>query len=434
VTDAELDAQAIRDDTPVPGDGVLTMVRDRRGMRGSLLPSVAVDLAVGVLIAGVLGGSMLLLHHRSNAPVVSSGTARHPTVTPGATTAGTTVMPRLAYTLPSGDQTPSFLAGDPKRRGVWFITGTDTGTSLVFVSVVPSEDHVYSVHAYYPLGAAGGIAVASDGTVWAGVNMVLIHLDPTTGAVTTYRVPTPGDSRAAEAYNPPSIKGTHFINALAVTGTDTVALAIEDADQVVVFHNGRFADWSVPANTVPEDVAYLEDGTLGVSLGDYNTHYRDIVAAFTPAGARSVSPLIDVWNLVSTGTQFVTVTNQMLVFDARAHVTATVPFVPTINPRPIDISELGILPNGDLMMEGWDGVLVANLTSGATVDMRFPRVTCPDQSSISIPVGVSAPTPYPAGYLCTRAPQLVAADGAGDVWMTLGNQSEIDVLDRVGAK
>jgi hypothetical protein len=111
-----------------------------------------------------------------------------------------------------------------------------------------------------------------------------------------------------------------------------------------------------------------------------------------------------------------------------------VPFVPTINPRPIDISELGILPNGDLMMEGWDGVLVANLTSGATVDMRFPRVTCPDQSSISIPVGVSAPTPYPAGYLCTQAPQLVAADGAGDVWMTLGNQSEIDVLDRVGAK
>jgi len=107
------------------------------------------------------------------------------------------------------------------------------------------------------------------------VNMVLIHLNPTTGAVTRYRVPTPSDSAAAEAYNPPFVKGTHYISAVAVTGSNTVALAIADSDQVVVFHSGRFADWSLPTNTVPEDVAYLGDGTLGVALGDFNTHYRD---------------------------------------------------------------------------------------------------------------------------------------------------------------
>jgi hypothetical protein len=343
------------------------------------------------------------------------------------------VMPKLAYTLPANQQTPSFLGADPKRRGVWFITGTDSGTSIVYVSVNPSQDRRYSLHAYYPLGVAGGIAVASDGTVWAGLNMVLIHLNPTNGVVTTFRIPTPGDSAAAEAYNPASVKGTHFVTAVAVTGTDTVALAIEDADQVVVFHAGRFADWSLPRNTVPEDVAYLDDGTLGVTLADFNTHHRDRLVTFTAGGTGSESPLVDVWNVVSTGTRFVTVTGQMLIFNARAQLTATVPFVPAIRPSPIDISALGILPDGTLMMAGWDGVIVANVSGGMTIDLRFPRVTCPDLSSISPPVGAPTMTPYPAGYRCTQAPELVASDGAGDVWMTLGNPSEIDLLERVGA-
>jgi hypothetical protein len=335
--------------------------------------------------------------------------------------------------VPAAEGGPTFFGADPKRRGVWFVTGTDAVTSIVFVSVDPSQDRVFSVHAYYPLGVEGGIAVASDGTVWAGVNMVLIHLNPTTGAVTTYRVPTPGDSAAAEAYNPPFAKGRHDISGLAVTGTDTVALAIADADQVVVFHNGRFIDWSLPKNTVPADVAYLHDGTLGVTLDDFNTHHRDRVVTFAPNGARSESQLTDVWNLVSTGTEFVTVTNQMIVFDARAQVTATVPFVPAIKPSPIDISALGILPNGDLMMEGWDGVLVTSLSSGTTVDLRFPSVACSEPPSIGIPPGFT-PLPSSAGRLCAQKPQLVASDGAGDVWMVLTNQSEIAVLEGVGAK
>lgn len=405
-----------------------------RGERGRLLPSVGVGIAVGVLVAAVVGGSMLVFRHSGPPIAVPSGAAHHAAPTPVPSPSGPTVTPKVVYTLPAGENPPFFLGADPKRRGVWFVTGTDAVTSIVFVSVNPSQDRVFSVHAYYPLGAAGGIAVASDGSVWAGVNMVLIHLDPSTGAVTTYRVPTPGDSGAAEAYNPPSVKGTHYISAVAVTGTSTVALAIADADQVVVFHNGRFADWSLPTNTVPEAVAYLDDGTLGAALADFNTHHRDRVVTFTPSGARSESQLVEVWNLVSTRNQFVTVANQMVVFNARARITATVPFVPEIKPSPIEISALGILPNGDLMMEGWDGVLVASLSTGTTVDLRFPRVACPDRSSISWPPGVPTPTPYPVGYFCAQQAQLVASDGAGDVWMTLGNSSEIEVLEEVGAK
>ncbi|MFZ2034564.1 MAG: hypothetical protein WAW53_12480 [Candidatus Dormiibacterota bacterium] len=401
---------------------------------GRLLRSVGVGIAVAVLVAAVVGGSMLVFRHGGSAPTVPTFPAHHATPSPVPTAAGPTVMPKVVYTVPVGSQPPSFLGADPKRQGVWFITGTDAATSIVFVSVNPSQDRVFSLHTYYPLGVDGGIAVASDGTVWAGINMVLIHLNPTTGAVTKYRVPTPGDSAAAEAYNPPFVKGTHAITAVAVTGIDTVALAISNADQVVVFHAGRFVDRSLPTNTVPEDVAYLADGTLGVALADFNTHHRDRVVTFTPSGARSESQLVDVWNLVSTGTQFVSVTTQMVVFNAHAQLIAMVPFVPAIKPYPISISALGILPNGALMMEGWDGVLVASLSSGTTVDLRFPRVDCSGPSSISYPPGVSPPTPYPAGYLCAQKAQLVASDGAGDVWMVLGNPSEIDVLEGVGGK
>jgi hypothetical protein len=425
--DSRLDK--FRSAAPAPDE--LNTARPVAPGRGRLLPSLAVGLAVGVLIAAVLGGSMLLLHR--SAPVTPSGVARHPKATPRQTAPGPTVMPRVAYTVPAGDQPPFFLAADPKRRGVWFVTGTDAGTAIVHVSVIPSHSHVYSLHAYYPLGASGGIAVASDGTVWAGVNMMLIHLTPRSGAVTTYRMPMPGDKDAAEVNNPPSMD-PHFVNAVAVNGTDTVALAIWDADQVVVFHHGRFTDWSLPANTVPGDVAYLDDGTLGVALLDYTTHYEDTVVTFTPTGTRSESPRIDVTSLVSTGRHFVTTTNQIIAFDARAQITATVPFVPAIKPYPLAGSGLGILPNGDLIVEGWHGVLVANLSSGVTTDMRFPRGTCPDLRGISIPPGTRPPTPYPAGYLCDQAPQLMATDGAGDVGLTLGNQSEIDVLEGVGLK
>jgi hypothetical protein len=401
---------------------------------GRLLRSVGVGIAVAVLLAAVLGGSMLVFRHSGSAPAVPSVPAHRATPSPAPKAAGPTVTPTVAYTVPADSQPPAYFGADPKRRGVWFVTGTDAATSIVFVSVNPSQDRVFSLHTYYPLGVDGGIAVASDGTVWAGINMVLIHLNPTTGAVTKYRVPTPGDSGAAEAYNPTFAKGTHSITAVAVTGTDTVALAMLDADQVVVFHAGRFVTWPLPTNTVPHDVAYLNDGTLGVSLADYNTHHFDRVVTFAPNGKRSESPLVDVMNLVSTGMQFVSVANQILVFNADAQLSATVPFVPAVKPSPIDISALGILPNGDLMMEGWDGVLVSSLSNGATVDLRFPRVTCPDQSSIAIPPGVTPPTPYPAGYLCTQKAQLVASDGTGDVWMVLDNSSEIDVLEGVGTR
>jgi hypothetical protein len=406
---------------PMTHDGETGPTGGRR-QAGRLVPSVGVGIAVAVLVAAVLGGSLLVLRHAGQTPAPSSA-ATHATTTSSVPT----VTPKVVYALPGNSQPPEFFGADPKRRGVWFVTGTITTESIVFVSVDPNQDRAFPLHAHYSYGIAGGIAVAGDGTVWVGIRMALIHLDPTTGAMTTYPVPTPGDSAAAEAYNPSWIKGTHFINAVAVTGTDTVALAIQDADQVVLFRGGRFVDWSLPVTTVPKDVAYLNDGTLGVSLSDFKTHQFDRLVTYTPSGARSESQLVDVGNLISTGTQFVSsepLADQVTVFNAHAQLTATVRFVPAITPNS---SGLGILPDGELVAGGGDGVLIANLPSGATVDLRFPGVACPN------PISFSVPPSYPPGHLCEQTPLVVATDGAGDVWMVLSNHPQkVDVLEGVG--
>jgi len=140
---------------------------------------------------------------------------------------------------------------------------------------------------------------------------------------------------------------------------------------------------------------------------------------------------------VSTGTHFVTVANRMLVFNAHAQLTATVAFVPAVKPNLINNSGLGILPDGDLIVGSGNGLLRASLSNGTTVNLLFPLVSCPDRSSISIPVlpsGTPTLTPFPAGSRCAQAPQLVASDGAGDVWLFLGDQTEIDVVEGVESR
>jgi sugar lactone lactonase YvrE len=298
---------------------------------------------------------------------------------------------------------------------VWFVTGNTVTESIVFAGIDPTQSRAFPLPAHYSFGSSMGIAVASDGSVWAGIDLALLHLNPTTGLITTYRVPITSN-------------GFRVITAIAVSGTDTVALAIDDDDDVVLFRAGRFVTWSLPVNTQPEDVAYLNDGTLGVSLSDLNTHTYDRVVTYTPTGVRRESAPVDVYHLASNGTEFVSVDDQIVTFNARAQLTATLPFVPTLKPKVLIISPLAVLPNGKLLLRSGDGVLVASLTTGATYVVQLPRVACPTAISSS-----AGGTSSPAGSLCEEYPDVVTSDGAGDLWMLLANETQIDVVPGFGA-
>ena len=340
--------------------------------------------------------------------------------------ASSTIVPLFTYTLPADYQPPSSLAGDPSGDGAWFLSGSDKVTAILFASSTPSKDRNYPLQKSLVLGADSGIAIAPDGTVWAGAQQTLVHLVPATGALTEYAVPTPSDSASAESYRPTSVQGTHDIVSIAVSNSGSVAIAQSAAAQVTVLRNGTFSSWPLPANTAPVDVAYLEDGTLGVGLADYATHHVDKVATFSQAGGRALTEGVAGSHMVGHGDRFLTVTDHIIAIDNQARVAATVSLSSATNhAQPITVRPITVLPSGNIAEPSTDGVLLANVSNGQTTDERLPMGPCVP-SSAALPPGVTTPA-SPAS--CPSSPLLVAADGSHNLWLVLPQrQNEIAVV------
>lgn len=75
--------------------------------------------------------------------------------------------------------------------------------------VLTGADNVYQ--------AESGLAVTSAGMVWLGINVTLTRLDPSTGAVQTWRIPAPGDNPAAESFRPTDTQGQYLVQAIAAS-------------------------------------------------------------------------------------------------------------------------------------------------------------------------------------------------------------------------
>ncbi|MHB8719052.1 MAG: hypothetical protein ACYDAC_09210 [Candidatus Dormibacteria bacterium] len=297
---------------------------------------------------------------------------------------------------------------------MWFLAGSDRQTSIFHVTPDPSRDRVYPLSKILALGADSAVSVGPDGTVWVGVNMTLIHLVPATAAVTLFDVPTPADSSTAESYRPASVRGAHDVTSLAVSRSGDVALAISAAEQIVILSNGAFSTWSLPPATTPVSVAYLTDGTLGASLADYSTHHVDEIVTRSP-DAVAYRGHVSVPDLAATSTRFVTVNDgDVAAIDGHARVSRTMPLALSgTTDQPITVRSATALPSGNVALPSRDGVLFVDVWSGQTTDAQLPKTTC-GGSTVGLPAGV---TPLPSSGTCAVSPLLLAADGAGNVWM-----------------
>lgn len=328
--------------------------------------------------------------------------------------------PQLTYAVPSGYTVPSSLAASPSGTGVWFIAGSDTDTAIFYVSPLPSEDRTYNLGRTFPIGEYTAIAVAPDRSVWAGVNMTLVHLYPATGKVTMYDVPSPQDNAAAESYRPPSVQGAHYITALSVNPVGAVALAISASAQVTLFEHGVFSAWPLPANTGPVDVAYLPDGTLGINLANYASHHTDEVATFTATGDRTLSATVSAPHLVARGSSFVSVSSVQTTLDRRANVTSATPLhLSGAQAQPVTAVQPTVLQTGTVVIPSTDGILLT-LPTGGTTDVAFPAVPCFSRSG-SLPPHVQPPL---SSAVCHESPVVVAADAADNVWMLLPDHAD----------
>jgi hypothetical protein len=343
--------------------------------------------------------------------------------------------PSTAYTLPLGYTMPSSFAGSPSGQGVWFLSSTDATSTIFFVTPDRSEDRSWSLGAHYPLGADSGIAVAPDGSVWAGVGMVLIHLVPATGAVVTFQVPNPVESSAAASYEPGFVQGSHDIVAIAVSSSGVVALALSASSQIVVLTGNAFSAWDLPRNTTPRDVAYLSDGTLGVALNDFVTHNADKLATFTTAGVRTDSPSLSAWDLASNGTSFLTIASTITTVDAEASVTNSVPISASQGgganaPTPVIQGPVSVLQDGNVLVPSSDGLMAVDASNGQAADVSLPFTTC-SSANEAFPYGFTPRAS--AGETCPNTPLMVSSDESGDIWAQLASSPDsIELIDGAG--
>jgi hypothetical protein len=293
-----------------------------------------------------------------------------------------------SVSIPSQFDEVYAMIADPSGNGAWAWAADPGVEDAIFNVSSVGQVTTYAVltgqHAVGPSGPTG-LAVDGSGNVWLGLNNMLISLNPSTGAVTIAQLPTPSEDAASEQGLPPLLQGFHDTVSIASDPTTgDIAIAMSQADCVEIYAPtaGTFDLLPLPASTSPTGVAYADDGTLGVSLVDYNTHSYDEVVTFPPgsgAGAKSrgkvglakVAGVPDSLNIASVGDRFIvglakptvlTVsehavrgTVQLTVQESSLFLGSLQAYLPNAFPRPLAVSATGELlgidrASGDVML------------------------------------------------------------------------------------
>jgi hypothetical protein len=339
-----------------------------------------------------------------------------------------------SVTLPDGYDPITTLAGDPNGSGVWFWADTKTTLSIFHVDgqgkltswpVLTGADNSFQ--------AESGLAVTSAGTVWLGINATLTRLDPSTGAVQTWRIPAPGDNPAAESFRPPDVQGLYLVQAIAANpGGTQIAIGMDLASSVELFDPaaGTFTQIAMPATSdTPVSLAYTPDGTLGVGLANYQTHRWDTALVVRPGttSAPAAIPVPDSRSITSYGTSgfIVGAADPSLLTSTGTVAPIAAPAAAAAAYTPDSGHAIIAMPNGVLGIIGKGGVFeypgnaasVASATAGSAT-LQLPGVQCLVPMS-----GNGSPEPSPTGP-CYPEPSVMAVDGAGGIWVVPNTTNE----------
>lgn len=339
-----------------------------------------------------------------------------------------------SVTLPDGYGPITTLAGDPNGSGVWFWADTKTTLSIFHVDgqgkltswpVLTGADNVYQ--------AESGLAVTSAGMVWLGINATLTRLDPSTGAVQTWRIPAPGDNPAAESFRPSDVQRLYLVQAIAANPDGSqIAIAMDLSSSIELFDPaaGTFTQIAMPATSdTPTALAYTPDGTLGVGLANYQTHLWDTALVVRPGttGAPKAIPVPDSRSITTYGTSgfIVGAADPSLLTTTGTVTPIAVPaaavgaYTPDSGPAIIALpnGQLGAITKGGVFEYSGNAASVASATAGSNT-LRLPGEQCPEPISTN-----GSPPPTPAGP-CYLVPNAMAVDGAGGIWVVPSTTNE----------
>lgn len=322
----------------------------------------------------------------------------------------------------AGYSGPVTIAADPGRGGVWFLSfpATAIGTPAVFYynSSTGTLDG-WTLSATVTPGANQGLAVDSVGDVWVGNGQSLFRLDPTTGTIDTFAVPTPVDSSSEESYRPPELQGVHQINDMAVGPGHQIAITMTAASSVVIFNTvtDSFSQLQAPGRVSVTSVAYLDDGTLGVGLANGDTPTGpDEVWIHPPAGTDTVvsAPSLMV---VSAGARFLASSTTAAFITGAGQVTTIA--MPGSDSGP-DLNAVAI---GDWVAAvSSAGIVVLDPSSGSSRTMALGTYPCPTSGAGALASGGASVSN--SGTCSVQASALVAGSN-GVLWFSGGGDGEL---------
>ena len=183
-----------------------------------------------------------------------------------------TISPSLIQStaLPAGYPSPSNLAV-ASDGSAWFWQNAATEATLFHW--IPTEP-LASVQLGSPTalglitGSENAITVDSSGRVRIGANLTLLSYDPTTHVTNQVALPPASSDPSTDQNRPPPLRGLEAISSLAADSNGNIAIALSDANSVLIYNasTSTFTSVTLPISMQATDLAFAKDGTLGVTL------------------------------------------------------------------------------------------------------------------------------------------------------------------------
>jgi hypothetical protein len=358
--------------------------------------------------------------------------------------AGVEVATSLTATrsVPAGYSPIQGMAGNTTGPGVWFWDYSKSADTVFFEA--PGRPlrswNVLSGRSYQAQQAKSGLAAAADGDVWLGINSTLAELDPPTGTVRTWRIPAPRPNPAQARFLPSALRATRAVQAIAVSGSGDVAVAMSNSSSLAVFDTTTqaFSIIDLPSvSMLPIAVAYSGDGTLAVGTSDLAHGGRaDQVLLRTAAGSTALAVVGvpgSAWEIAAlTPAAFVVgAVRPDVLTQAGALTRVQAPALTgtAAAPNPIVVLPGGLLAgiSASGVVEFRDDAVTARAAAASATTLKGVR-TCGEDVPSMLPHGGRI-TPKRSCVLATYAS--VVADSAGNLWVIPpGNGDSVALLSK----
>lgn len=419
------------------GDHGPTTTRRRIVVASAIAFSAAVIVATTIFVASRPTSGR---HGPGTAPATPASSSTN--ASPTSTTSPVVTPVVVAAAQPPSSYQVLAMAADVISPGLWYLAGDSSDVSLFHWNKGTALLARYSLgspksNTALQIGQLVGLVVAPD-RVWVGSRGTLFELDPNTGTIRSFAVPTPTDNRYVEGHRPPSVKGYHGIESISVSPANgDIAVAMEGVKSVAVYdpNAASFSNIRLPQSDEPLSVAYASDGTLAVSAVAWPSGREGIVDLVPRSGGPIGRLTTGIGFISSDGSKVLgTAAVQVILIDpaGRGGPSTTVLYSTAGPPAP------GALDPEVAAVAGRGGLVVGGTTKGLVVlhaGQKAKRLDLPSVACAPAGLTKNPPTSNPTAstmstpMTCQVVPTELAIDTDGNIWFTenlRGSISEIE--------